>query len=482
MASAEAGPHVRCSLTTKLGFAVAAFTAALLLFLVFGLGPSITASLRERDAAIVSETSAAMRELASNQVEQSRRVLLDLIDHTTDVRRRELDDLPVALFAGDVAKLRAAVATQDRLRSERLLHNVQILATEMQRRAETRIEQQVADLSADQLRAGRAFAEELRASHVWLSIGVLLGLVGLLGAGLYALVVRPVGGLRAATRQVARGDLTVAVAGTSGDEIGALAADFATMLGELQASRAALTRLNRELEAQVARKTAELVEAAKMSALGRLAAGLAHEFHNLIGGIRGCATELLRSPLTPEQQETLGVILRAGERATTITRHLRSGTRTLDTSRRVDLAVVLRDALRLAAPEARRLSVRLVEEIGAGAGTQADADALHEVFVNLLGNALQAMPRGGTLTVRLGRRDGQLEIAVADTGVGIAPEHQERVFEPFFSTKDAGSGLGLWVAHGIVTAHGGTLTVASREGEGSTFTLRLPCASGAGPA
>src|SRR5690606_24110248 len=118
---------------------------------------------------------------------------------------------------------------------------------------------------------------------------------------------------------------------------------------------------------------------------------------------------------------------------------------------------------------------------------RADAGALHQVFLNLLTNAVQAMPDGGELQVSLERRGDEAFVRVRDTGVGIPPEAIEHVFEPFWTSRDRepdperrGTGLGLSVSYGLVEAHGGSIEVDSEPGRGSTFTVRLPLAGPAG--
>ncbi len=107
-----------------------------------------------------------------------------------------------------------------------------------------------------------------------------------------------------------------------------------------------------------------------------------------------------------------------------------------------------------------------------GAAARLDCRQVHQALLNIVLNAFQAMPRGGTLRLSAGRKDGQLELAIADTGSGIPPEHLDRIFEPYFTTKEGGTGLAL--AQRIVEAHGGRITVDSRLGMGSTFRIRLP--------
>jgi two-component system, cell cycle sensor histidine kinase and response regulator CckA len=123
-----------------------------------------------------------------------------------------------------------------------------------------------------------------------------------------------------------------------------------------------------------------------------------------------------------------------------------------------------------------RYDVRFDDEARGADHVSASASELREVFVNLIFNALDAMPGGGALTVRERRAGEEVVVEVSDTGAGIAPDVSARIFEPFFTTKGKqGSGLGLAVSHGIVARHGGSLTVESEPGAGTTFTVRLPC-------
>jgi signal transduction histidine kinase len=491
MASAEtmapAAPPVR--LAVKLACALLAVMGLMILFLVAWLGPQTTRSFVAQCDAIVSQNSSLMHRLAREQTESSRKVLVDTVEHTTDARGRTLTDLPVALFGGDLERMRAALQTQDAERAARILRNMTVLAGEMQRRAETQIKSHLAAVEREQRGRSEEFAQELRGSHLMVSTAVLGLLILVLGLGLYQLVVQPVAALRAATHQVTLGHLDVSVASRSNDEVGALAADFATMIQQLRASRAELTRLNRDLEQQVADQTRQLVHAAKMASVGTLAGGVAHEFNNLIGGIRGCANELLQDTTDTDARETLGVILRAADRATGITQQLlRFARPAVNRTAAVDAATVLDDALRLVEPEGRRRQLKVERRFQHGLSLHADPDALHQVFVNLFTNAMQAMTERGTLTVAADRDADGIAIRVTDTGTGIALEDIDHVFEPFFTRKDhvrdpsqRGSGLGLSVSYGIVAAHGGRMTVTSRQGEGSTFTVWLPVAPGAGP-
>ena len=390
---------------------------------------------------------------------------------------------------------------EDVQRSERQRRNVLVLTEEVQRRAERAMAGRLRALEQSQRQSADEFAGELRTLHLWLVATALLVLLLVLGVGLHRVVIAPTLRLRGATQRVAAGELAVDLPPPSADELGDLARDFARMVEQLRQSRAALQQFAAGLEVEVQKKTAhleqtlaelqnshrQLAQAERLAALGTLAGGIAHEFHNVIGGIRGCAHELLADEADADRRETLGVITRAAERGTGIVQQLlRFARRSVDRQAAVDPAQVVADALRLCEPAARGQHVTVVRELTTGLCVRGDADALHQVCVNLLVNALQAMPNGGTLRVAVaggGERPGAL-LTVADTGVGIATDDLPQLFEPFFTTRTSaadpsrrGTGLGLSVSYGIVAAHQGRIDVQSQVGVGTTFTVWLPDAA-----
>jgi len=503
MANADL-PRGRFTLTARLSLALAALLGLLGAVLLLYLVPGTAAAFLAHGDGLLRDGTATMRELVERQTIEVRTVLVDLIQHTNQARTRALQDLPLELCGGDVAAIRASVAEEDAQRSRRQQDNVQRLARELMRRAERHIEQSIAELGARQRTATASFAQGLRTSHLLLVAAALVALLLVLGFGLHRFVVRPTLRLREATQRIAAGDLAVALPPAAGGELGDLARDFAAMVEQLRSSRAELQRLAAGLEHEVRKKTAhleqalaelksshqQLAQAERLAALGTLAGGIAHEFHNVIGGIRGCASELLADEAVADRRETLGVIQRAADRATGIVQQLlRFARRSVEQRTAVDLAAVANDALRLCEPAARRQGVAVEREFADGAVVHGDADGLHQVFVNLLTNALQAMPQGGRLRVVVARTAGGACVQVADSGVGISPADQPHLFEPFFTTRGRahdhrarGTGLGLSVSYGIVTAHGGRIAVASTPGQGATFTVDLPAEPPAAPA
>lgn len=490
-------PMARFPLALRLVLALVLLLAALAATLDLVVVPNTTAAFADHGAGLLRDGSVVMHDLASQQTRDSSTVLVDLIRHTTAARQRGIEDLPLELYAGDLDALRSAIVTADAQRGARQQANVRSLADEMARRATAAIDSRLGGLAARQLDQTATFGAALRANHLALVATALAVFVLVLGFGVHVLVVRPTRRLRAATQRVAAGDLSVLLPPPSRDELGDLTRDFADMVGQLRESRAELGRLNAGLEDEVQRKTRhleqaladlrashqQLAQAERLASLGTLAGGIAHEFHNLIGGIRGCVAELAAEETSADRRETLGVVTRATDRATSIVQQLlRFARHSVEQTADVDIAAVVEDALRLCEPAARRQNVRVERDLTVGLVVRADAGGLHQVCVNLLTNALQAMPNGGVLRLRV-FTPGAAEVAfeVTDTGTGIAAHDLQHVFEPFFTTKGGerdparrGSGLGLSVSWGIVRAHHGRIDVASAPGAGARFTVVLP--------
>lgn len=320
-----------------------------------------------------------------------------------------------------------------------------------------------------------------------LIIGVASGLF------IYRMVRLPVKHLIEGAQRIGRGDLFTRITLDRGDEIGELAAAFNRMTKDLQRARQEITEWSQKLEQKVLEKTEELSRAQrqiihmeKMASLGKLAATVAHELNNPLAGIltyaKLIARELEADRLTPEERRELEgylkVIQKESSRCGDIVRNLllfarRSG---------VEFALqhlneIVKRALMLVRHHLEMCGIRLHTELLAeGDEIVCDADQLQQALVALFVNAVEAMPEGGTLTVRLLSPDDQVWIEVSDTGVGISDDVLPHIFEPFFSTKEGGNGvgLGLAVVYGIVQRHGGAIEVDSQVGKGTTFRLILP--------
>ena len=238
----------------------------------------------------------------------------------------------------------------------------------------------------------------------------------------------------------------------------------------------------------------QLLQAEKMQAIGRLAGGVAHDFNNVLTVILGYAQQLLdnRTPSAESVHRSAGHILTAGERAASLTRQLLAfGRKQLLQPTVLNLNVVLVDIdkmLRRLISENVEIVTRPAPKLGS---VRADIGQIEQVILNLVINARDAMPAGGTLTLETGNADldenyaqehagvrpgSYVMLAVSDTGIGMDSETQAHIFEPFFSTKEdgKGSGMGLATVYGVLQQSGGHIWVYSEPGRGSTFKLYLP--------
>jgi len=223
----------------------------------------------------------------------------------------------------------------------------------------------------------------------------------------------------------------------------------------------------------------QILRSQKLAAVGLLAAGIAHEINNPLSGVVGYSKLLLERPLAPEIRERVEKIAQSGERCRKIVEGVLLFSRKQEPGvrRQVDLRALLDRVLAIGEYQWRMHNVRIIRELDEPATVMADADQIEQVVLNLLSNAVDAMPRGGSVRLRLRRtEDGGASLTVADEGHGIPEEIQARIFDPFFSTKEIGkgTGLGLAISYGIVHDHGGDIVVDSAPGKGAAFTVHLP--------
>lgn len=224
---------------------------------------------------------------------------------------------------------------------------------------------------------------------------------------------------------------------------------------------------------------AQLRHADRLAKVGQLAAGIAHELNNPLGNILGFAQLAAKCPgLPPRAAGDLENIVKSSLYAREIIRKLMIFSRQMPPVRKpVNLNTLVTEGLYFIEHLCEKGGVT-VERVLDEKMTDiiADPSQLHQVLVNLVVNAVHAMPDGGTLTIRTGSTEDTVWISVADTGTGMDPDLQRQIFLPFFTTRDVdqGTGLGLSVVHGIVEAHDGTVGVESEQGKGSVFTVELP--------
>jgi signal transduction histidine kinase len=226
----------------------------------------------------------------------------------------------------------------------------------------------------------------------------------------------------------------------------------------------------------------QLQQASKLASLGKLTAGISHEIGNPLASISSLVQEL--KSLTMESgedrefsSESLKTINSHIERIAKIVRSLGDFAR-ISTKEKIpsNISEILDRTINLVKYDKRFKNVQLVPNIDPIPPFRINPDQIQQVFLNLMLNSIDAMPEGGKLTVSMKKTDSSVEVMFSDTGTGIDETIIDRIFDPFFTTKSPGrgTGLGLSICYGIIREHNGTITVKSRKGEGTTFTIRLP--------
>lgn len=323
------------------------------------------------------------------------------------------------------------------------------------------------------------------------------------------IITRPIKKMVIATNQISQGDLDQRVDVAQQDEIGQLAATYNKMVESLKESRDEIEEYNRTLEEKIIERTeeleetqAQLVQSEKLSAIGQLAAGVAHELNNPLGGILGYAQftlEKLKKNVpentTEKEMESykryLTDIERQARRCKNIVQNLLRFSRSSKNSEftTININNTINDTCTFIEHQLTmnqiELNIELDESIPPIMG---NAGQLQQVLTNMIINAMHASPQGSTIGIKtrfcppLGEFSGTVEITCVDQGVGIPEENLKKIFEPFFTTKEVGkgTGLGLSVSYGIIKEHGGEIKVDSAENAGTTFTIILPVQKKAG--
>ncbi len=348
----------------------------------------------------------------------------------------------------------------------------------------------VAEPSGERVLESRAPLDGPRGRQGWLAIGyslapierhletiawrlVVVALLLMLGNSVVTAVyvealIRPILSLHQIMKRAGRGDLTVRASSSRGDEVGELGAAFNRMMDELGRAR----------EMEQVRQT-QLAHTEKMAAVGTLAAGVAHEVNNPLGGVLTCLESMRADPGNERMRERYLALIQDG-----VERIERTVANLLDFSRQrpmlsepTPINHSLRRVAELTAYQLRKGNIDVRFDLHSGEPTVlADHFQMEQLFLNLVLNALQAMPAGGILTLRTRLVDGLVVAEVRDTGQGIPSGIRDRIFDPFFTTREVGqgTGLGLAVSDSIVASHGGRIEVESRIGEGSVFRVLLP--------
>lgn len=339
-------------------------------------------------------------------------------------------------------------------------------------------------VSLDQM----AYLTNVLQNNVLLSTIVMLALLTVFN---YLLTRRyisqPIEGLLSQTQALSHGNMSARVANPSRDEIGELGRSFNQMAENLEQAQEELKEWGTTLEQKVEERTIEmqeiqsqLIRSAKLASMGELVAGIAHEINNPLTGILMFASLSSKHKDVPLQvKENLDLIVAETGRCAKIVRGLLEFAReSVPEKTPSSINAIITQTLELVSHQSIFQDVDINSQLGEDIPqVELDADQWQQVFVNMIINAGQAMPQGGTLTITTHFLEAvnSVQIILEDTGTGISREHLERIFDPFFTTKEQkGFGLGLSVTYGIIQNHGGKVDVQSTEGEGTRFSILLP--------
>jgi signal transduction histidine kinase len=282
------------------------------------------------------------------------------------------------------------------------------------------------------------------------------------------LIQRPMVELQKKIAQVGEGDLSAAVKfAKRNDEIGDLGRNFNRMVQQLRESREEIEHLHRT----------QMSRAEHLATLGELATGLAHEIRNPLAGIAGVIEIIARDlPTTsPARVVVKDIRLEIAQINHILTDLLQTARPHPPEIRKSDLNTTVEHAVMLARQQALSKPVRIeLKKDPSLPEVEHDSDQIHQVLLNLLLNAIQALEGPGTISVELAPYEDSAAIIVSDTGRGIAPEHLPNIFRPFYTTKGNGTGLGLSLARRIVEEHHGRIEVTSEVGKGTKFVVLLP--------
>jgi signal transduction histidine kinase len=302
---------------------------------------------------------------------------------------------------------------------------------------------------------------------------VTIALISVILALFFTLTIdRPIEKLIRVMAKAESGDLSIRSGMSRPDEIGRLAASFDTMIGHLDQTKREVERYHTE----------QLIRADRLATIGELAAGVAHEIKNPLAGISG-AVQVLADDFDPRdpRRTVIEQVVRQTERMDKTIRDLLSFAQPLQPELSlVDVNEVVRTSLFISIPNPATAGIEIVTDLAADLPPVFfDSTHLQQVLVNIVLNALQAMPRGGRITLasRLHRDPDMgdvLRLAVADTGPGISPEASGKIFTPFFTTKTEGTGLGLSITRRIMEMHNSRISYQSTPGEGTTFFIDIP--------
>ena len=317
---------------------------------------------------------------------------------------------------------------------------------------------------------------------LWVTIPGTIFLLGFLFLFFSRSVLKPLAATERAALRISAGDYTQPIEyADRTDELGSVSRAVNLMMAELQKHHEHMEGLVDDATDRFKRAERQLVVAQRLAAMGHLAAGFAHEINNPLGGVLNALQTLRRADIDDAKRDKYvdlaeAAVRRIGE---TVQRVLATTPRAPQVGH-VGLVAVVDHAVALIGHRLNKEGVTVESSIDPGIYVLGDRSELSQVFLNLLINALDAIEGDGKVDISARVEAEQVEIRVADDGCGMSAEQRDQAFDLFFTTKPGhkGTGLGLGIVHNIVTGHGGAITVESREGAGTEFTIVLPRGTG----
>jgi len=328
--------------------------------------------------------------------------------------------------------------------------------------------------------------DNYRNKIVYLTVILLIFVSLTITFSTHHLVNRPLKSLLAQTKRLSQGDLDALLQNKSNDEMGELSEAFNQMTTSLKSARMEVNEWGKNLEAKVSERTREikhmqtqLIRSEKLVSLGRLVAGIAHEINNPLTGILMFANLTSNSPnLDPSLKNDLTVIMNEANRCAKIVNGLLDFSReSIPQKKPASLNSLIEATIVLIGHQAIFDNIHFVRNYQPDLPLiPVDENQIEQVFINVLLNAGQSIPNGGSIRIETYTENEEFNcVKITDTGTGITEENLGKIFDPFFTTKnDKGTGLGLSISYGIIERHGGKIEVQSNVREGTTFTIKLP--------
>lgn len=319
-----------------------------------------------------------------------------------------------------------------------------------------------------------------------------LALTTLIGLVISRSMTRPIAALVTGTDEISKGNYDYALDVHGADELAVLARRFTAMSASLKAQIAQMATLNQDLRQgnrelddtlrKLRSAQEDLVRSERLAATGKMTAQLAHEINNPIHNIQSCLqTALNRLPADVKGKDLIDTAYAEAGRLSRLTVQMLNFYRTSfveDVMKPTDINQLLAEVVTLTKGDLENKRIAVMTEYDADLPlVRGSRDKLKQVLLNLISNARDAMPAGGTLRMSTAHQGKNVQVTVRDSGVGIPPENLKRIFDAFYTTKGkvSGVGLGLSVSYGIVSQHRGSIDVESAIGKGTAFTINLPC-------